>query len=548
MSNNLQITVHPKTLIPPVVDAGPNITVQLPQSSVSITAVATDDGVIVSYLWQPIGISIGNLQMTGLHTDTLTLSNLTPGVYEFMVVVTDDDGLTASDTVTVTIVPPNQEPVIVIPSTFTVDISPYSGDLDSSYDIISLGGNVYRYKLSVQKAQLLQSIFNSDGNSGVLVKSRKVNSVGGDLAVDDTYHIGTIQTIYTTGGGGVTGFVDIHFADGFNPTSVNKGSGQGSSASVQLVFQRRHVVLDASSSFDPDGTITAWLWEKMTITPPDECTLHGETTSVVVVRSIVTPGTYVINVSASDNGGDTTTQSVTLNVISQLLETGQITGLGMVSDSNDVEIGPLFSGMMIDISTLTLPLTLPVEIAHINGLDTAVTAQLNSIDGTQLSSFTEDKEGGTGVVTAAIDVPAIDIGDQSNPFEVILLISTEDSKGGVVVSPISIFLYNSSVSTGKALLIVRSEINYECYSEREVEVRLPDDSERQIEVIASTEDPHVSVTPSPGTISETTTYTLKIEGKEDALTVRDWITLRVKNLGEIEATTTLMRAHSGETC
>ncbi|MEO1055031.1 MAG: hypothetical protein AAFX87_30635 [Bacteroidota bacterium] len=90
---------------PPVVDAGEDLEVVLPLDSLVINSLASDtDGFIASYNW--IQTAGAPLTLTGTTTSTLTIKDLVAGTFEFSVTVTDNDGLTASDLVQVTITAP----------------------------------------------------------------------------------------------------------------------------------------------------------------------------------------------------------------------------------------------------------------------------------------------------------------------------------------------------------------------------------------------------------------------------------------------------------
>lgn len=86
--------------LPPSVDAGADISIAAGVTIASLLATANDpDGSIVSVLWE--WINTGGAAPTIVTPDQLDtdLTGLTQDVYEFRVTVTDDVGLTASDTV-----------------------------------------------------------------------------------------------------------------------------------------------------------------------------------------------------------------------------------------------------------------------------------------------------------------------------------------------------------------------------------------------------------------------------------------------------------------
>ncbi len=100
-SVNVSVTLADNIL--PTVNAGADKALMLPTNSVSIIASASDpDGTIVSYAWTSLsGPAIPTL--ANVTTSTLTASDLVIGTYVFNIVVTDNRGGTANDTVSVVV-------------------------------------------------------------------------------------------------------------------------------------------------------------------------------------------------------------------------------------------------------------------------------------------------------------------------------------------------------------------------------------------------------------------------------------------------------------
>ena len=89
--------------VPPVVNAGQDVTITLPLNSVVLNGSATDpDGTILSYQWKSGNTILGTSQ-------SLTVSGLTAGTYTYQFSATDNNGATTSDNVTVTV---NAQPPI----------------------------------------------------------------------------------------------------------------------------------------------------------------------------------------------------------------------------------------------------------------------------------------------------------------------------------------------------------------------------------------------------------------------------------------------------
>ncbi len=90
---------------PPVVDAGTDVTVTLPTPAVLLTGTADDpDGAVVAWAWTQL--SGPTALLINADSPTVQVRNLdTPGTLLLQLMVTDDEGATASDVVSVQVVP-----------------------------------------------------------------------------------------------------------------------------------------------------------------------------------------------------------------------------------------------------------------------------------------------------------------------------------------------------------------------------------------------------------------------------------------------------------
>src|SRR5690606_37224668 len=98
-------TVNPAANISPTANAGENKSITLPVNTVQLTGVGADtDGTITSYKWikksGPASFNIVN--SNNAETE---IKNLTEGVYEFELTVTDNSGASATSTVKITVNP-----------------------------------------------------------------------------------------------------------------------------------------------------------------------------------------------------------------------------------------------------------------------------------------------------------------------------------------------------------------------------------------------------------------------------------------------------------
>lgn len=98
--------VQPTSDSTPMVEAGEDVQITLPNNSVVLTGTGSDpDGGAVSFLWEKI--SGPSATLSGENTAQLSISNLLAGVYVFRLTVTDDENEFSSDQVNVTVVPEN---------------------------------------------------------------------------------------------------------------------------------------------------------------------------------------------------------------------------------------------------------------------------------------------------------------------------------------------------------------------------------------------------------------------------------------------------------
>ncbi len=89
--------------MPPTAYAGLPKIIQLPDNTVTLAGSGKDvDGSIVSYLWSKVS-GPGSPAISSSNTAATVVNNLSKGQYIFKLTVTDNDGLTGTDTVSVTV-------------------------------------------------------------------------------------------------------------------------------------------------------------------------------------------------------------------------------------------------------------------------------------------------------------------------------------------------------------------------------------------------------------------------------------------------------------
>ncbi|WP_313790931.1 PKD domain-containing protein [Allomuricauda sp. SCSIO 65647] len=230
---------------------------------------STDDSSIVSYFWD---FKNGN---TSTEADPPVETFDSPGIYEVELTVTDDDGLTDTDTVTIQVDGANNPPTAV------AEASPESG------------------------AAPLQVTFtgsNSTDDIGVVSYAWDFKDGGSSTEADPIYTFdsgGTYEVELTvTDGGGLTDTDTVTITVNESPVALAEATPLEGDAPLQVTFT-------GSNSTDSDGTIESYAWDFGD---------GGTSTEADPVYTFNTAGTYDVELTVTDDGGLTDTDTVTITV------------------------------------------------------------------------------------------------------------------------------------------------------------------------------------------------------------------------------------------
>jgi ribosomal protein L14 len=285
------VTVNAAPNQPPIANAGLDVNITLPVNTVTLSGSGSDaDGTIASYQWTKIA---GPSQFTiaSPAQAQTSVNNLMQGIYKFQLLVTDNSGATAKDTVAVSVnAAPNQPPIanagtdmnITLPVN-TVTLSGSGSDADgtvASYQWTKISGPSQFTIASPTQAQtpvnnLVQGIYKFQllvtDNSGATAKDSVAVSVNAALN---------------------------------QPPIANAG------ADMNITLPVNTVTLSGSGS-DADGTIASYQWTK--ISGPSQYTITSPTQAQTSVNNLV-QGVYKFQLSVTDNSGATGKDTVTITV------------------------------------------------------------------------------------------------------------------------------------------------------------------------------------------------------------------------------------------
>jgi L-fucose isomerase-like protein len=264
----------------PIANAGADQTITLPTNSLNLIGGGTDsDGTISSYAWAQV--SGPAITLTNPNTNTLNLTGLASGSYVFRLTVTDNSGATASDDINVTVnIPPianaGADQTITLPIN-SLNITGSGTDSD---------GTISSYlwtKVSGATATL------ANASTGVLGLSGLISG---------TY----VFRLIVTDNAGATASDDVTVTVN-TPPIANAGADQ----TITLPINSLNI---AGSGTDSDGTISSYLWTKVSGLA---ATLTNQNTNTLSLTALVS-GTFVFRLTITDNSGVTASDDVNVVV------------------------------------------------------------------------------------------------------------------------------------------------------------------------------------------------------------------------------------------
>ncbi len=302
----IQITVVGQTTPnqPPVARPGDNVSVQLPVNSVTLDGSSSSDpdGTIKTYLWE---LQSGPEATIENPSEAKTVvSKLSEGTYVFKLTVTDDQGATGSDTVTVTVLPlPNVPPVAIAfaePSSVVLSANGSAVSQLSGVESSDPDGTIKSFSWAFSSGPTGGAIINNPDLEKTLVTFTQPGNYVFKLTVTDDK--GATDTTTTT--------VTVT-APAQNLPPVAKAAANPSTI-IFSPLTANLSQLDSNGSVDPDGTIVAFNWSLSSgptsgtvINTPDK-----PTTSVTFSQV----GIYVFKLTVTDDKGATGSATATVTV------------------------------------------------------------------------------------------------------------------------------------------------------------------------------------------------------------------------------------------
>lgn len=274
----------------PTADAGTDKAITLPTSTTTLNGSGSDaDGTISSYAWTQV--SGTSAAITSPSSATTNITGLTTaGTRVFRLTVTDNNGATATDDVSVVVSPaPNTPP------------SANAGPDQSK-------------TLPTNTATMAGSGSDADGTIVTILWTKQSGPSGGSITTPGSYTTGItglqagtyVYRLTVTDNAGGTAFDDMTIT----VASANVSPVAEAGGNVQLFLPTNSVQLSGSGG-DSDGTIVSYAWSKVsgvggTIT-------DGDTPTPIIIG--LSLGTYVYRLTVTDNSGGTATDDMQIQVL-----------------------------------------------------------------------------------------------------------------------------------------------------------------------------------------------------------------------------------------
>lgn len=289
------VVIRPAANKPPTANAGSDITITLPVSTVHLdgSASADADGSITKYSWKRISGPAASIATPGGKETNIT--GLTAGNYIFQLTVTDNDGATASDRVSVTVAPQpaNDPPLAKAGSDITITLPVNSTQLNGGGSSDPDGRiTAYAWKqVSGPSTANISSPNASATNAGGLVTGSYVF----ELKVTDNRNGSATDRVTVT----------VNKAPNKKPVA-NAGSDRS------ITLPTNSVQLDGSGSDDPDGSISSYAWIKVS-GPPAGGAIASSNSKATNITGLL-EGVYVYQLTVADNDKATASDRVTITV------------------------------------------------------------------------------------------------------------------------------------------------------------------------------------------------------------------------------------------
>jgi gliding motility-associated-like protein len=344
-TDQVQVTVLPEPPnVPPVANAGADVTLTLPTNSTTLTGSGTDsDGTIASYHWNllsgPSTITLSNVEVA-----VLNVSDLVAGTYSFELIVSDNRGATATDEVKIFVNAQNLAPIVnagpdrtITKPTNTASLAGSSSDPD---------GTIVTREWSIVSVP-----------AGVTVPPSIASPASNSTSVSNFQLPGVYVFAFTVkDDDGVSSTDQVSVTVNPEPPNIPPVADAGPNREITLPTSSVSIT---GSGTDSDGTIASYLWSQ--VSGPNTATTTNLTLPTITFSNLIA-GTYIFRITVTDNKGAKGQKDVSVKVNPQPVNIPPVANAGP-----------------------DMPITLPVNSVTLSGSGTDTDGTINTYAWTQIS-------------------------------------------------------------------------------------------------------------------------------------------------------------------
>ncbi|MCL6524176.1 MAG: putative Ig domain-containing protein [Thermoflavifilum sp.] len=306
-TDTLTVVVNPAPNQPPVVKlASKQITITLPQDSVQLDGSGSydPDGTITHYLWAQLsGPNTANI-LSSTQANTW-IKGLQAGNYAFTLTITDNGGLSTTDTLYVTVnAAPPSPPVIVLSQSNIVLTLPVDSvwlDASASYDSAS---HIIGYQWQLIRGDTTAQIL-SPNQARTLVRHLQAGNYAFTITVRNEAGLTSVDTVH----------VQVQNPPNQPPVAVIQ------IAADSVVLPMDSVFLDGGSSYDPEHGKLNYFWQQ--IDGPAPALIRNATQAQTWATQLIA-GIYRFSLTVTDSVGATSQDSIIIRVIAPIVKHNKI--------------------------------------------------------------------------------------------------------------------------------------------------------------------------------------------------------------------------------
>jgi len=292
-SATVTITVNAAADIPPTVDAGSDQTITLPTNSVTLAGTASgNNGATISTIsWIETGGPSTAVITTPDNLST-TVTGLVAGQYTFDLTVTDNNGLSSTSSVTITVNAANVPPNVGAGGAQTITLPTNTATLSGT-----ASGNNGATITSTSWSQV-----SGPNTAGIISSSNLSTAITG--LITGTYKFKLTATDNNGLSNSATVTITVNAAAKIPPT-VDAGTDQ------IIILPTNSVVLNGTASGNNGATITTITWSQAS--GPDVATIASPSNLSTSINGL-SEGVYTFQLLVTDNNGLSNESTVTITV------------------------------------------------------------------------------------------------------------------------------------------------------------------------------------------------------------------------------------------